>query len=268
MSADRSALSGPELTARLAGGLWREVRVVARTGSTNDDLVSLAAADEPEGLVLVAEEQTAGRGRLDRTWTSPPRAGLTLSALLRPTGVPRSRWGWLPPLAGVALADAVGSVTGSRATLKWPNDLLVAGRKAAGILAAVAGDAAVVGIGLNVTTRADELPADRDDVTSLVLAGADRPDRAELCVATLERFAEYYLAWRAAAGDPAGIRDAYLSRCDTVGRPVSVALPTGTVLAGDATGIDEWGRLLVTTAGGRHAVAAGDVTHVRVTRTS
>src|SRR5689334_25409181 len=111
-----------------------------------------AADDAPEGAVLVAEHQATGRGRLDRTWVSPPRAGLTVSFLLRPD-VPAARRGWLPLLTGVALAEAVGEVTGVRASLKWPNDLLaVDGRKLAGILAESTGTAVVVGVGLNVNT--------------------------------------------------------------------------------------------------------------------
>jgi BirA family transcriptional regulator, biotin operon repressor / biotin---[acetyl-CoA-carboxylase] ligase len=104
---DRPALDGAALTAALAGsGLWRAVEVVEEIGSTNAELVARAAADEPEGLVLVAEHQQAGRGRLDRSWASPPRAGLTVSVLVRPD-VPAARRGWLSLLTGVALAETV-----------------------------------------------------------------------------------------------------------------------------------------------------------------
>ena len=106
------------------GGVWSEVRVVAETGSTNADLAALARDGAPEGLVLVAERQTAGRGRLGRTWTAPARAGLTVSVLLRPS-VPVARLGWLPLLAGLALAESVGRVAMVDAVVKWPNDLLV-----------------------------------------------------------------------------------------------------------------------------------------------
>ena len=101
---DAAALAAAVVT---PGGLWRAVEVTERTGSTNSDLLARAAAGEPEGLVLAAEEQVAGRGRLGRTWVSPPRSALTFSVLLRPTAVPRARLGWLPLLAGVAVAAAV-----------------------------------------------------------------------------------------------------------------------------------------------------------------
>ena len=98
--------------------------MTAVTGSTNADLLARAAAGEPEGAVLAAEHQSAGRGRLGRTWTSPPRAALTFSVLLRPSSVPRARLGWLPLLAGVAVAAAVRAVAAVDAQLKWPNDVL------------------------------------------------------------------------------------------------------------------------------------------------
>src|ERR1700760_3168530 len=104
-------------------GLWREIEVVPSTGSTNADLLAPAPAGEPEGVLLAAEEQTAGRGRLGRTWTSPPYAALTFSLLLRPA-VPPARRGWLPLLTGVAVAAAVTEVTGLETRLKWPNDVL------------------------------------------------------------------------------------------------------------------------------------------------
>ncbi|OUC91615.1 biotin--[acetyl-CoA-carboxylase] ligase, partial [Streptomyces swartbergensis] len=122
------------------GGLWSEVDVVQRTGSTNSDLVARAAEGRAaEGAVLVAEEQTAGRGRLDRQWTAPPRSGLFFSVLLTPSEVPVERWGWLPLLTGVAVATGLSRAAGVDTALKWPNDLLVTvrgeERKAGGILA-------------------------------------------------------------------------------------------------------------------------------------
>ncbi len=145
------------------GGLWRQVDVVQRTGSTNSDLVARAAeGDLDEGAVLVAEEQTAARGRLDRQWTAPARSGLFFSVLLRPAEVPVTRWGWLPLLTGVAVATGLSRAAGVDTALKWPNDLLVTvgdeERKAGGILAERAGDdGVVIGVGINVTLRADEL---------------------------------------------------------------------------------------------------------------
>src|SRR3984885_10900926 len=149
------------LRAAALGGFWTALDVVASTGSTNVDLLARAADSAlPEGQVLVAEEQTAGRGRLGRTWTSVPGASLTFSVLLRPVTVPAGRGGWLPLLAGVAVASAVRSVAGVEAVLKWPNDVLVGDRKLAGILAEQSpdGSAVVIGIGLNVAAAPGALP--------------------------------------------------------------------------------------------------------------
>jgi BirA family transcriptional regulator, biotin operon repressor / biotin---[acetyl-CoA-carboxylase] ligase len=247
---------------RARGGLWRELAVVAETGSTNADVADAARAGAAEGLVVVAEHQRAGRGRAGRTWSSPPRAGLAVSVLLRPA-VPATRWGWLPLLAGVALADSVGRFAGVAAALKWPNDLLVADRKCAGILAEAVGDRVVVGIGLNVTLRADELPT--PSATSLALAGARTTDRAGLLLALLAALEEWYGRWRAAAGDAGtcGLRAAYLRACATVGQPVLALLPDGTELAGTASTVDSDGRLVLATPGGQRRLAAGDITHLR-----
>jgi BirA family transcriptional regulator, biotin operon repressor / biotin---[acetyl-CoA-carboxylase] ligase len=274
---DRPPLSAAALRRALVrpGGLWRDVRVVPRTGSTNADLVAAAADGAPEGTVLVAELQDAGRGRLGRAWTSPPRAGLHVSVLLRPTSVPISAYGWLPLLAGVALVGTVRRLAEVTAALKWPNDLLVAPAggeptaKCAGILAeavpeSAGGPAVVVGIGLNVTLRADELP--RADATSLALAGAACTDRDPLLRALLRDLATGYRRFQAAIGDPVrgGLRAEYLAACATVGRTVRVELPGGTALDGTATDVDTDGRLVVTPpAGVPVPLAAGDVVHVR-----
>jgi BirA family transcriptional regulator, biotin operon repressor / biotin---[acetyl-CoA-carboxylase] ligase len=257
------------------GGLWTRLDLRTETGSTNADAAAAAQAGEPEGLVVVAERQTAGRGRLGRTWTSPPRAGLAVSVLLRPgqpRGVPAGRYGWLPLLAGVALVESVRQLSEVDAVLKWPNDLLVGDRKCAGILAeVVAGSeppAVVVGIGLNVTLREDELPADPDGrrATSLALAGAKATDRDPLLRALLRSFAGWYERWRDAGGDPerSGLAAAYVRHCDTLGRRVRVLLPDGGELTGTARELDSDGRLVVHTGAGQdRAVAAGDIRHVR-----
>ncbi|WP_026211761.1 biotin--[acetyl-CoA-carboxylase] ligase [Longispora albida] len=248
------------------GSLWSSLSVLAETGSTNAELVRLAKAGAAEGTVLIAERQTAGRGRLGRTWESPPRAGIAMSVLLRPAEVPVARYGWLPLLAGVALADATGLRSWAApdgSGLKWPNDLLVEGRKCAGILAEVADGAIVVGIGLNVSLRREELP--REDATSLVLEGAPVTDRAPLVKALLRSIESRYTAWRLDGGDPeaSGLRAAYKERCVTLGRTVRVMLPGDVELTGTAADVDSDGRLVVTHPGGREAIAAGDVVHVR-----
>jgi BirA family biotin operon repressor/biotin-[acetyl-CoA-carboxylase] ligase len=260
---DRPGLDGAALTAALAdSGLWRSVEVVEQVGSTNAALVAAAADDAPEGTVLVAEHQEAGRGRLDRVWTSPPRAGLTVSLLLRPD-VPAARRAWLSLLIGVALAEAVSEAAGVRASLKWPNDLLAPdGAKLAGILAETSGRAVVVGMGLNVATTADELP---DTGTSLALVRGGGVDRADVLLAFLRAVERRYLRWVEVLGDPvsSGLARDYLTWCSTVGTAVTVTLPDGSTVDGVAEAVDWDGRLVVRTGDGVVELASGDVRHVR-----
>lgn len=264
--ADRVPLSAAALSAALTGPgrLWRDVTVRTETGSTNSDLLAAARAGAPEGTVLAAEVQTAGRGRLDRRWTCPPRAALSFSVLLRPDGVPAVARGWIPLLAGVAVAAGLRAQSGLDARLKWPNDVLVGGAKIAGILAEQAGDAIVLGTGINVTTRREELPVPH--ATSVVLAGA-APDREQLLVAVLGELETWYRRWVAAAasgaGDPAGLRAEYLRLSATVGQQVRVSMPGGKLITGRAGDVDATGRLVVETASGPVPVSAGDVVHVR-----
>jgi len=260
----RAPLDGPALATALTADspLWRSLEVVPEIGSTNAALLAAAADDAPEGTVLLAEHQVTGRGRLDRVWASPPGAGITVSFLLRPD-VPSARRGWLPLLTGVALAEAVGEVPGVRASLKWPNDLLAAGgAKLAGILAEVGGGAVVVGVGLNVSTRADELP---ETGTSLALAAGRPVDRAAVLLQFLRGFERRYLAWAQALGDPvsSGLAHDYLAWCSTVGADVVVMLPDGSTLEGVAESVDWDGRLVVRTAEGVVELASGDVRHLR-----
>ncbi len=251
--------------------LYTAVDVAARTGSTNADLLTAARAGASAGTVLIAEDQTAGRGRLDRSWHSQAGAALTFSVLLRPVGVAPASRGWLPLLTGVAVASALQAATGIDVSLKWPNDVLAAagvpGRtgKLAGILAELAGDAIVVGVGLNVSATQDELPAGQ--ATSLWLQGVSDPDRQAILVAILRELEHWYLRW--AEGSPAGDADAsglraeYQVSCSTLGREVRVELPGGGVITGRASDVDSLGRLLVSSDDGVHAVSAGDVVHVR-----
>jgi BirA family biotin operon repressor/biotin-[acetyl-CoA-carboxylase] ligase len=261
VAALRAALVAP-------AGDWASLHVVARTGSTNADLLVAARAGAADRSVLVAEQQDAGRGRHARTWTSPARAGLSMSVLLRTTGVPLSVLGWLPLLAGVAVADAVQRLAEVEVTLKWPNDVLIDGRKLGGILAEVAATtpepAIVVGLGLNVSLRAEELPV--PTATSLLLAEAACTDRDPLLRAVLRELAAREARWRSAGGDPvrSGLVADYRARCSTLGRTVVVTLPEGRALNGEAVDVDDMGRLVVRDAEGvQHSVSAGDVTHVR-----
>lgn len=267
MGSPWSNLQRPPLSAaRLArvtagGGVWREVRLVASTASTHADVAAAARAGEPAGLVVVAEEQTAGRGRGDRQWLSPPRASVLASALLRPEA-DVSTWPLLPLLVGLAAVEAVVAVGDVDGRLKWPNDVLVGGRKLAGVLCERVDDAVVVSIGLNVSTRPDELAT--DTATSLAIAGGVT-DRESVAKEILRALARRYLAWQADAGGPDSVVPAYRERCETIGSRVALALPGGDVVRGVAASVDDHGRLVVTedSTGREQAWLAGDVTHVR-----
>ncbi|CAL9472025.1 biotin--[acetyl-CoA-carboxylase] ligase [Streptomyces sp. enrichment culture] len=252
------------------GGLYRDIEVVPRTGSTNSDLVARAAAGGiEEGAVLVAEEQTAARGRLDRRWSAPPRSGLFFSVLLKPREVPVARWGWLPLLTGVAVATGLARAAGLDTALKWPNDLLVTvggeERKAGGILAERAGDdGVVIGVGINVSLRADELPVPQ--AGSLALAGAAGTDRDPLLRAVLRALEDWYGRWRAAGGDPSvcGLQETYTAGCATLGRTVRAELPGDHSVVGEAVALDGDGRLVIATGEGvQEPVGAGDIVHLR-----
>jgi BirA family biotin operon repressor/biotin-[acetyl-CoA-carboxylase] ligase len=242
------------------GERWPQVQVVEQTGSTNSDLIADAAA--PDRSLLAAEDQVSGRGRLDRTWITPARAGLTFTVLLRPA-TPITTWAWLPLLAGVALRDAVSEVAGVETGLKWPNDLLAGDeRKLAGILAQTSGEAVAIGIGLNVSTRADELPV--DTATSLALCGAEA-DRTRLLIAIATHLDHRVLQWTDVHGEAeaCGLAADYAAACVTLGREVRVSTLDGSELTGHAVQIASDGRLLVDIDGELTAVGAGDVTHVR-----
>ena len=272
---DRPPLSARALAGALdrntgAARMWREIRVLTETGSTNADVAAAARAGEPEGLVVVAERQLAGRGRLDRTWTSPPRAGLTFSMLLRPP-VPAAARPLLPLLTATALAAAAAERAELDVRLKWPNDLVVADRKVAGLLAeavpADAGrpgerDAVVVGVGLNVSTTAAELP---DAATSLAGVLGRTVDRGPVLLGFLRAVERRYRRWTDALGDPvaSGLARDYLAWSSTVGTTVAVSLPDGSTLEGVAQAVDWDGRLVVATAEGTVELASGDVRHLR-----
>ena len=243
----RPPLRAAALTRALAPDGWR-AEVVATARSTNEVVAARARAGEPAGLVLVAEQQSAGRGRLGRSWESPPRAGLTLSVLLRPA-LPPGRLGWVSLWGGLAVARALREQTGLDAVLKWPNDVMVGGRKVCGLLAEVPVEGAVVlGIGLNVSTSRAELPV--DTATSLLLEGATTTDRDTVLRAVLRSLTQVLVE-----ASPAG----YRALCATVGSQVRVELPGGRVAQGLAEAVDDAGRLVV--AG--QAYSSGDVVHLR-----
>lgn len=244
---------------------WRRIDVVDETGSTNADLLTRAAAGEDiVGAVLIAEHQTAGRGRHGRQWSAPARSQLAVSVGVDATAVPTSAWGWLPLATGVAVVDALDEIAGVTAGLKWPNDVLVgpveSAGKLAGILAEVAAPAAVivVGFGLNVTMTAAEAPDPR--ATSLSQLGADELDRTRLAQTLLRHLAARIADWR--AGAPALAAD-YRARSVTIGSRVRATLPGERTVSGIAESIDELGRLVIDTGAEQVTVSAGDITHLR-----
>jgi BirA family biotin operon repressor/biotin-[acetyl-CoA-carboxylase] ligase len=252
-------------------GPYAALDVVATVPSTNTALADAARAGAPDRTVLVAEHQSAGRGRAARSWVAPARSGLALSVLLRPAEVPQARWSWLPLLVGVVLCRTVSALGEIPAVLKWPNDLLLGAhqRKAAGILAEVVpgGPAVVVGIGLNVTLRPDELPV--PGATSLAIEQAACTDRDPLLRALLRALDTELRQWCQHQGDPitSGLHEAYWKHCATLGQQVRVELPGQPELIGTAEDVDTEGRLVVLADGQRRALSVGDVTHVRVEMT-
>ncbi|OEV03661.1 biotin--[acetyl-CoA-carboxylase] ligase [Streptomyces oceani] len=264
-----AAPAAPAAPAESAATLWTSLEVVQSVGSTNTELVSRArAGDAQPGTVLLAEEQRSGRGRLDRGWSAPARSGIFCSVLLAPAA-PVERWGWLPLLAGVAVATALARAAGVDTALKWPNDVLVEidgeERKIGGILAeSVDTERVVLGFGLNVSLRAEELPVDR--AGSLALAGARGTDRDPLVRAVLRALADWYARWDHAHGDPAasGMQEAYAAGCATLGRRVRAELPGDESLTGEAVALDGDGRLVLASGDGvQRPIGAGDIVHLR-----
>jgi BirA family transcriptional regulator, biotin operon repressor / biotin---[acetyl-CoA-carboxylase] ligase len=243
--------------------LWRRIDVVAETGSTNADLVARAAAGEDiDGAVLIAEHQTAGRGRQGRRWSDVPGAQIAMSVGVGVGVVPTERWGWLPLATGVAIVDAVRAETGVHAGLKWPNDVLAGEGKLAGILSETVAPqrVVVVGLGLNVTLRSAEIGT--PEATSLLDLGVDAPDRTGLTAAILRELAERIAGWR---GGGAALADDYRARCLTLGATVRAVLPDGRGLTGTARDVDGHGRLAIDSNGETTLVSAGDVIHLRPT---
>ncbi|GAA2179110.1 biotin--[acetyl-CoA-carboxylase] ligase [Brooklawnia cerclae] len=245
-------------------GLGWQVTWVASTGSTNADLAGWAREGRAEGTVLVSEHQDSGRGRFERPWMAPPGTSVSMSVLLRPRR-PVVDWGWLSLLVGLAVADGLRAVGGGdRVELKWPNDVLITGRKVCGILsehvATPAGDAAVCGWGLNVTMDASELPV--PTATSLLLAGLTT-DKDEVIAAILRRLGDLYASWDAGAD----LADEYARGCTTIGREVRVHLDQQAQepahVDGHAVGIGVNGELLVDVDGRVESFSAGDVVHLR-----
>jgi BirA family biotin operon repressor/biotin-[acetyl-CoA-carboxylase] ligase len=233
------------------GRLGRPFRFVPQCESTQD----LLGPDDPEGAVVVADEQSAGRGRQGRRWVAPAGTAILSSTLLRPP--PGRRQAELSLVAGVAVADAVEEALGLSAQIKWPNDVLVNRKKVAGILAEARGDAVVLGIGVNVNQRRDELPpnATTPPASLRTIDGVERA-REPILARILARLEHHYDLWREGGID--AIYDDLGSRDFLRGRRVAVDGVSGT-----AVKIDRQGRLVIDAGGEKRAVESGEVTYER-----
>jgi BirA family biotin operon repressor/biotin-[acetyl-CoA-carboxylase] ligase len=257
--------------------------VVDSTGSTNADLlrsVTVEPAAWPDLSVLTAEYQTAARGRLDRHWEAPPLSSISVSVVLRPANaegrpLPTQSYSWLSLIGALALRETLLETAGIPAELKWPNDVLVRGKKIAGILAQlgprVDGSVppVILGTGLNVTLTAGELPV--PTATSVVLEGARTADRTVLLKSYLSNFSALYRSFCNADGDPAAgmaggasLHKRVEAVMVTLGKQVRAQLPGDHEIIGHASRLDEYGSLLVVDRDSReHVVTAGDVVHLR-----
>lgn len=239
--------------ALVANGPYAQLSLVEDTGSTNADL--LAADDAPAWSVRLANHQSAGRGRLGRSWTAPAGSQLICSVLIKPADL--AAVGTIPLAVGLGLTDVV-----SGSGLKWPNDLQIKGRKLCGILAEARFEpepVIVIGFGLNVSLTREDLPVAH--ATSLLLEGLPT-NREDLAVAALQAVHRRLRQW--GAGDPTLISD-YRKVSASIGREVRVELPGQPDLFGTATNVLDDGRLRVRDAAGTvHDLAAGDVTHLRL----
>lgn len=251
LSSARSPLDPSALQAA-AGTEW-EVTLLPTAGSTNE----IAAAGPRPGRVVVADHQLAGRGRLDRSWTTPAGTALTFSVVVEPT-IELRHWPLLPLAAGLAVADALRRV-GARPALKWPNDVLLESGKVAGILAERIGDPgrAIIGIGINVDLAPSELPVPTASALSLEGVEVSRTTLFGIVLGALSaRLAEL-------EADPEAFVATYRDACATVGRQVEAHLPGGVREQGTAVGVDTSGRLEIAVGDRVIAMAAGDVIHLR-----
>lgn len=251
-----------------ADQVWPPARYEVETRSTNADALAAAGAGAPPWTIVVADLQTAGRGRLDRSWEAAPGTALLASVTLCPpvAAAPESL-GWIPLMVGMAVAAAVGEA-GVTVGLKWPNDVVVDGggaapRKLSGILVERQGDWLAAGFGVNVEMDQTQLPV--PTATSLLMEGASSARREQLLICAVTELRRLWDRWVAAGADAdrAGLRVLYQAMSVTLGRRVAAALPNGEVVTGVAAGFDRDGHLIITTASGERMIAAGDVTHLR-----
>lgn len=246
------------------------VHVIETVDSTNAHLLADVARDpqsHPHLSVIITRDQRAGRGRLDRRWTTPPNTALAVSVLLRVGALPFAARGWIPLIAGIAMTRAVAAQLPRRSVeFKWPNDVLVDGRKIAGILAEVApADAATVVVGVGVNTSMADVDLPVPTATSFAVLG-EVADEDELVADFVAGLRDRIAALTVAGGPDDALRAEVEELCATLGAEVSVSLPDGTVLQGVGVRLDVDGRLVIESAGVESVVAAADIVHVRPRR--
>ena len=212
-----------QLGTRLIG---RRIAVWDRVASTNDAAAAASRSRSNDGLVVLAEAQTSGRGRRGRAWVAPAESSLLMSTLLFPSGAMAEPW-WLMALGAVAVAEVVSSVVGCEARIKWPNDVRIDGRKLAGVLVE-RGAGAVVGIGLNVNSTEDDFPEEwRAGATSLRVVGGQPLDRSELARDLIRHLDDHYESAR--KDGPSRLATAWRERLEPLGRDVALATREGIV---------------------------------------
>lgn len=248
----------------LSRAVASRIDVLSQAGSTNAMLRDVAgdAGAWPHLSAIITDDQTAGRGRLDRTWTAPAGVSVAISVVVRRLPERPDLRGWLPLAAGVAMADAVAEqLPDDGVAVKWPNDVLVGGRKISGILAEATADAVIIGAGVNTAMTPAQLPV--PSATSFAVLGADVD--VDRLIATYLAGLDRLVTALAAADDAVGggLHAEVVRRCATLGLGVRVSLPGDRLLEGEAVSLDAEGRLVVRVDGEEHAVSAGDVVHVR-----
>ena len=247
------------LSAQAAAGF----EYLEQTGSTNADLLAKAQG-LPEFYVVATDFQTAGKGRMDRSWEAKPGSSVMASILLRPQFSESSGIGWLSLLTALAISRSI-SALGPKPLIKWPNDVLIADKKVSGILAEAASDLScvVIGFGINVNQSIQELPV--ETATSLSIEAAQAVNRDQLLANVIENLKQLYSELVSAGGsaEASGLRAAILDVSATVGSQVSVEFPDGKKAFGLAKDIDATGRLVVETQSQTLTVSAGDVLHLR-----
>ncbi|MHB8137471.1 MAG: biotin--[acetyl-CoA-carboxylase] ligase [Smithellaceae bacterium] len=232
-------------------------------GSTNDEAFRLGSSGASEGTVLIAESQSAGKGRMERTWHSPAGANIYTSIILRPS-FETMRATQIPIAAGVAVAETLNKYCPGKVWLKWPNDVLIGGKKVCGILAQMkmsghAIDFVVVGVGINVNLTREQFPQDIQTIaTSLAIEAGREISRLELIISLYENMAKWYRQLTENGFD--SVKEKWLGFSDMIGKTISVMFREETV-SGKAVGLDEDGALILLTAGNQTIkVSAGDAT--------